>query len=150
MGDAFEVIAECCLRGVRLSLEAGRLAVHWPLKADPDLLAKIQRNAPTILAVVKMLSRDHPPVLDADWGSRETINAAVVELRPLLELIAWASEYCRIALLSAAEAAGFPTLPVRPGHSIAPGARAWGAFARSSIPGVAADLAALAASAESS
>ncbi len=99
-------------RGVRFEAEDGRLRYHAPAGVlTPEIIDELRAHKAELLA---LLVSTAPPHLD---GARDLAAAWRGAVRELGDL------------------AGYPPLPFKPGHAVAPGAASWWTFiARASVP----------------
>lgn len=99
-------------RGVRFEAEDGRLRYHAPAGVlTPEIIDELRTRKAELLA---LLVSTAPPDLDEARYLAAAWRGAVRELGDL---------------------AGYPHLPFKPGHAVAPGAASWGTFiARGSVP----------------
>ncbi len=99
-------------RGVRFEMEDGRLRYHAPTGVlTPEIIDELRARKSELLALLACLE---PP------DARQARDLAA----------AW-----RGAVRELGDLAGYPHLPFKPGHAVAPGAANWGTFiARASVP----------------
>ena len=99
-------------RGVRFEAEDGRLRYHAPTGVlTPEIIDELRARKTELLALLSCLE---PPDVQRARDLAAAWRGAVRELGDL---------------------AGYPHLPFKPGHSVAPGAANWGTFiARASVP----------------
>ena len=99
-------------RGVRFEAEDGRLRYHAPAGVlTPEIIDELRARKTELLA---LLVSSEPPDLHESRDLAAAWRGAVRELGDL---------------------AGYPHLPFKPGHAVAPGAANWGTFiARASVP----------------
>lgn len=99
-------------RGVRFEAEDGRLRYHAPTGVlTPEIIDELRARKAELLALLSCLE---PPAVQRARDLAAAWRGAVRELGDL---------------------AGYPHLPFKPGHAVAPGAANWGTFiARASVP----------------